>query len=189
MDKDIIIALIGESGMGKTTIAKELYEKENINVIQSYTTRKPRERNEWGHIFASWLYEIMEGFYINPDELPSSVIAHKKLYNEHYWATKEQFEGFGTSIYIIDPESAKMLKSKVNVPVYTILLTVSSDIRCKRLIENRHQVEALYRLHEDEKIFDKQTMDSDFVINVSNPLQENVNNVLKAIRLIEKKEE
>lgn len=48
MDK--LILLVGPSGSGKTTIAKEL-EKEGYNIIHSYTTRKPREPNEWGHTF------------------------------------------------------------------------------------------------------------------------------------------
>ena len=47
---DKIVCLMGASGSGKTTIAKEL-EKEEYNVIQSYTTRPPRESGEWGHAF------------------------------------------------------------------------------------------------------------------------------------------
>ena len=48
MDK--IVCLVGPSGSGKTTIAKEL-EMMDYNIIHSYTTRKPREPNEWGHTF------------------------------------------------------------------------------------------------------------------------------------------
>ena len=50
--KDKIICLVGPSGSGKTTIAKEL-EKEGYNIIHSYTDRKPRVENEWGHTFVS----------------------------------------------------------------------------------------------------------------------------------------
>ena len=48
--RDKLILLVGASGSGKTTIAKEL-EQKGFNVIHSYTTREPRKPNEWGHIF------------------------------------------------------------------------------------------------------------------------------------------
>jgi guanylate kinase len=92
---DRIIALVGESGSGKTTIAKEL-EKRGYNVIKSYTTRPEREPGEWGHIFGDmdWYFNDTNG---------DRVIADTFYNNEYYWATKEQYQGKGTSIYIIDP--------------------------------------------------------------------------------------
>ena len=48
-----LIVLCGKSGCGKTTIASLLQEKYNLKVIQSYTTRPPRYKNEEGHIFIS----------------------------------------------------------------------------------------------------------------------------------------
>jgi guanylate kinase len=80
MDK--IICLVGPSGSGKTTVARGL-EKEGYNIIQSYTTRKPRFEGEWGHTFIEE-YKLLPGI-----GLPKDMIAYFNSYNSghHYFAT------------------------------------------------------------------------------------------------------
>lgn len=115
MDK--IICLVGPSGSGKTTIAKEL-EKLGYNIIYSYTTREPREPNEWGHTFI----DKEEITHIRTDtdsglriivtrkgnrQILLKSIAFRKIYKEYYFATKDQYQGKGTSIYVVDPDGAE----------------------------------------------------------------------------------
>ena len=101
---DKIVNLVGASGSGKTTLAKEL-EKKGFNVLQSYTTRKPRCKSEWGHTFMEdWFpvytdsvltgFESIEGKYIDIDD----VVAYFNDYDtsEYYFATKDQYQGKGT---------------------------------------------------------------------------------------------
>lgn len=67
MVKDRILCLIGASGAGKTTAAKSLMEL-GVNVILSYTSRRIRAHEDWGHIFINdWDVKEVEGkltFYI-----------------------------------------------------------------------------------------------------------------------------
>lgn len=119
-DDDEIYCLIGPSGSGKTTIAKKL-EKNGYNIIHSYTTRKPRKKKEWGHTFA-------DSYTHN-----ESVIAHNIFNGEHYWAEKEQYEGRGKSIYIIDLPGYAQLKATVSDKVVGIYLDVSPDVVAQRM--------------------------------------------------------
>lgn len=152
---DKIINLVGPSGSGKTTIAKEL-EKEGYNIIKSYTTREPREPNEWGHTFMKlgkeWgnvtvdgklvgfenFYPIEHEKYQNIDI--DDMIAFKEIYGEYYFATKEQYQGKGTSIYTVDPDGAEQVKRNVkDAEVVTIFLMADEGIRARRLRDRAYE--------------------------------------------------
>lgn len=51
--KPLIFAIVGESGSGKTEMAKFLEHKYAIPMIESYTDRPRRSKNEKGHTFLS----------------------------------------------------------------------------------------------------------------------------------------
>ena len=53
MSKPLIICVVGESGSGKTHLANYLEDKYGVELIESRTTRPPREPNERGHMFVS----------------------------------------------------------------------------------------------------------------------------------------
>lgn len=137
--QDRIINLVGASGTGKTTIAKHLKGK-GFNIIKSYTTRKPRRENEWGHIFIRGNWEVVDLFCAidrrgNDIEIPKgNMIAYKNLYRDHYFATKEQYQGKGTSIYIVDPDGAEQVKRDVDdAEVITIALNADKENRMHRI--------------------------------------------------------
>ena len=107
-----VINLVGASGSGKTSIAREL-EKQGHNVIQSYTTRAARHEGEWGHTFIKGKLsdngkDIISGSGIFSR---SNMIAYFNSYNSgnHYFATDDQVVRTKTNIYIVDPEGAKMV--------------------------------------------------------------------------------
>ncbi|MFL0196925.1 AAA family ATPase [Clostridium sp. WILCCON 0269] len=137
MDK--LICLVGESGSGKSTMAT-LLEKEGYNYIRSYTTRKPRHEGERGHIFVDIVPSITvdngkEGFEGALDE--ENIIAYTFFDKAHYWSTKEQYQGKGTSIYIIDPTGVKYLKEKVKDAEIMVIYLKADERKRKARIINR----------------------------------------------------
>lgn len=205
MDK--IICLVGESGSGKSTLA-ELLEKEGYNYIESYTTRKPRYKGERGHTFVDVKdYEFIrerncqfrifkceksiEDFHIT---LPLDYIAYTFYNGEHYFATREQYKGKGTSVYIIDPSGIKDLKENVtDAEIVVIYLKADEKERILRMIsraENRifnddisnickdYLKEINDRLKHDEKAF--KIIQCDYVVDANRSIEE----VLKDVKEI-----
>lgn len=194
--KERIICLVGKSGSGKTTIAKEL-EKLDYNIIKSYTTREPREEGEWGHIFIDDFE--MDGkdiisFDAGIQYYQENMIAFKELYGEVYFATKRQYQGEGTSIYVVDPDGAEQVRKNVkDAEVLTMFLMADRENRYDRLhgresllngeltihdIKNR--VQNIYkRLNKDEEIF--KTCKCDYVVDVNRGIDSVVRDVLEII--------
>lgn len=141
---DVLVLLVGPSGSGKTTLAKML-ENVGYNIIKSYTTREPREAEEWGHTF-------VDKVTINKNEM----IAYKELYGDAYWATKTQYKDKGTSVYIVDPDGADQVRKNVkDAKIITIFLRVSEINRRTRMLEDKKRKGTLIgdRIRADFKIF------------------------------------
>lgn len=187
--QDRLILLVGPSGSGKTTIAKEL-EKLGYNIIHSYTNREPREPNEWGHTFISagnWYEEGIYSGWINDNEEETSIhenemIAYFSEYdmNKVYFATYEQYQGKGTSIYIVDPDGANQVKDNVkDAEVVTIFLMADKGSRYWRLLQHRLLSDASDRLTKDDEIF--KTCKCNYVVDANRELGEVVKDVIEII--------
>lgn len=146
------------SGAGKTEVAKEL-ENKGYNVLQSYTTRKPRTVHEWGHLFCS--NEEYER-YKNEDQ----IAAYTYFDDHHYFSTKEQL--YNTDIYVIDPDGIEYLKQNIpDIEFITIYLKVDKHTRMRRMqLRGDDVVDILSRVTNDgikfkEKRFDYQVINYD----------------------------
>jgi len=139
---DTIICLVGGSGTGKTTLAYTLQQEHGVNVIESYTTRPPRHRDEMGHTF------------VNQFSDEGEIIAHNIYNGHHYWATADQYRGKGVSIYVIDPPGAKMLKETVSdANIITIGLWCSYKTRELRMLargNTREEIEERIRYDSEQ---------------------------------------
>jgi len=162
MDK--LILLVGESGSGKTTIADELLKRGIVdNVINSYTTRPKRSEDETGHIFV----EYADYMLTHNDDM----IAYTYYDNNHYWATKEQYQGKGTSVYVIDPKGVKDIKRLVkDAEVIVIYLKVDESTRRMRMVYRGHWKDAYGEIQKLEQriTHDKQAfaiVQCDYCIN------------------------
>lgn len=134
---DTIICLVGASGTGKTSIAYALKEKYGYNVIESYTTRPPRYEGEKGHTFVDEFKEGWDSFlWLDGKLLPENVIAYNKYHDYEYWATRDQYQGKGVSIYVVDIPGAIMLRQTVkDAGIVVIALYADKDEVVRRLFE------------------------------------------------------
>lgn len=188
--KDKIICLVGESGSGKTTIA-ELLEKEGYNYIQSYSTRKPRYEGERGHIFVDTVPTVLNTHGFSKEDISKAgIIAYTYFDNAHYWATREQYQGKGTSIYIIDVAGVKELKEIIkDAEIIVIYLKATRIARVARMLQ-REGYDLCVPTPVDiyEKIDQRATHDAkafkdikyDYAVNANNDIDE----VLEDIKAI-----
>lgn len=162
--KDTIICLAGESGSGKTTIA-ELLENEGYNYIESYTTRPPRFQGERGHVF------VEEMVFKQDIVRNANTIAYTFFNNHHYWAIRDQYQGKGTSVYIIDVPGIQTLKEKVkDATIVVIYLKVDKENRYNRMILERGIYEAKERIDHDHNNF--KVIDCDYVVDANGTIEE-----------------
>lgn len=140
-----LIVLCGKSGCGKTTIASLLQEKYNLKVIQSYTTRPPRYKNEEGHIFIS-----KEEF----DNL-KDYVAYTKFNDYEYCATAQQVEE--NDIYVVDPNGIEFFYNHYKgqkIPiVFQIKATPFNLIRNMRHRGDKWK-QIISRVKNDKKMFE-----------------------------------
>lgn len=172
MDK--IICLVGESGSGKTTIA-ELLEKDGMNYIKSYTDRPQRFKNEGGHVY------VNRDYFENAEWHKESRIAFTEFDGYKYWATKEQYQGKGISVYVIDTIGVAELRTKVkDAKIMVIYLKTDEDIRFKRM--RRREVVPGNEIQSYEKIFSRikhdaeafKLIECDYVIDNNGCLNETI---------------
>src|SRR5690554_5078161 len=83
------------------------------------------------------------------------IIAYNCINGYDYFATIEQYQGKGISIYIVCPVGVKELKQKVkDAEIITIYLQVDVKERYLRLLENYSENKALSRIGRDVGLFD-----------------------------------
>lgn len=154
--EDSIFCLVGPSGSGKSTVAKAL--SNDYNVIQSYTTRPPREPGEWGHTF-------VESY---PHEHVPKTIAYNNFHGYKYWATEDQVKG--KTIYVIEPAGDSMLRALGRFPVVTIFLFVNSTIAFGRMVNTRGYEKTVDRIKHDCDVF-KNGVKTDWVVDTEQPVE------------------
>jgi len=196
--KDKIICLVGESGSGKTTVCQEL-EKQGYNIIKSYTTRKPRYEGEYGHTFVDeeeWMKgkDLTNGLGMGSKN--SSLIAYTYFAGHHYWMTKEQFEGKGTSIYIVDIGGVKTLKqNKPEATKVVVIYLATTEVERLNRMKNRTLAQmidpkpeelfkageiAMARIKHDREAF--KDLQYNFLIDAENSIDSVVNSMKVIIK-------
>lgn len=168
-----LILLVGKSGSGKTTLAYACRNKtkDNIKILESYTTRPKRFDWEEGHIF------ITEDEY---HALPNKV-ANTYYRGNYYCATEEQVKE--NDIYVIDMNGINSFKSnyKGDKTFKIIYLDVPWYKRFYRMVLRGDKLlEVIKRLLNDHKAFKSAKEQADIILkNVG--LNEGVFKILKLL--------
>lgn len=120
---DYIYLIVGESGVGKTTLVEYLEWKYKLKSIQSYTTRLPRYEGEKGHTF------VTQGEFVKLKNL----VGYTCFDRHEYCATTEQVEC--CDLYVIDKNGVDFFKEKYEgskIPV-VVYLYASIETRIGRM--------------------------------------------------------
>lgn len=150
MSKINVIAIVGDSGSGKTYASMYLQMKFKWKAIVSYTTRPMREDEIQGR----------EHWFVQPSSVPpkDKMCAYTQFGGYEYWTEWEQFTENPNCIYVIDEKGLIDLMSKENSPISFNLIT----IKIKR--PNKTGIDAARIARDTERI----TLDDsfyDYVIN------------------------
>lgn len=156
---EILICLIGESGSGKSSVAKKLienYPEYHFKELKSYTTRQPRFNGEDTHTF------------ISLDEFKNikNKVAYLNYKGAEYCASQKQVDE--NDIYVVDPEGYKMLRKKycgdkVLLPIY---IKTNIFIRFYRMCKRGDNINNIFiRIINDRKVFKDAASSASFIVS------------------------
>lgn len=154
-----LIALIGCSASGKTTVADVLINKHGISSVNSYTTRKPRHENEQGHIFCT--VEEYEAF-----RDAGEIVAYVFYNGNHYFSTKQQVNS--SVLYVIDPIGFINLLRNYQTTRKIISVYIDTPVmeRYDRMIySGRDKADSELRIKKDATAIEPFKYFSDYVLN------------------------
>ena len=160
----MIVLIIGDSGVGKSTIVKELKNRmENVNIIKSYTTRPKRNLFDDDHIFIK-----------SKKDIDDKIIASTIIDDEFYCSTENQFKDDEINVYIVDDKGLLDIKN----------FFIDEDILSIHI--NRNDVEIpIVRKNRNIKKFG---LEYDFEIFNDGNIDETVDEVIECIKNYRKKD-
>ena len=171
----LLFLIVGETGSGKDSIAKEVAGEKGL--VISYTTRPMREYETDG--VQHWFVSDEEMDRIEKEE---TVIAWTKTGNIRYCATVEKSNG--ASVYIINPDGIRWFKENgpKDIEIITIGIYVPLEER-RRRCEGRSD----YNISFNKRVSDEQLDYANFRLNgefdymVSNKNLKTSVNIVKSI--------
>lgn len=133
-ESHVVFCVMGKTASGKSTLAKDLAKKMNLNILKSYTTRAPRESelkdlDNCDHIF------IKDE---DVDVFKHEIIAYTEINGNKYFATASQLAM--CDFYVIDPNGLRMLSDKIterdmNIMLVPIIIEANVLTRMSRYIK------------------------------------------------------
>lgn len=125
----MIVLIVGDSGVGKTTIASKIKDKiSEVNLIKSYTTRPKRNPEDDDHIFI-----------FDRNEIDDEIVASTIIDGNFYCALKKQFKHDRINLYIVDDKGIIDVKNFFkNEKIITIhIIRDSENINVSKNRKNR----------------------------------------------------
>ena len=167
--KPILIALLGRSGCGKSTIAERLNRRFGYVQAKSYTTRPMRDNSEDENTHTFITREQIADF-------KNDIVAYNEYNGNAYFVTRKMLEG--CNLYVVDREGLiQLYKNYHDKDILSIYIDCDSSIASKRMAERGDTDEQIMkRLQYDEKAFANCQELCDFVI--PNEVQNGVNDIV-----------
>lgn len=171
-----LIAILGVSGSGKTSLANKVSKKYSMTVLKSYTTRLPRENDESD--LSSHTFCTLE----EAEQMREQIICSSWFANNFYFVTEEQLDN--ADVYVVDVRGIKDLQSHYhNKPVISIFLDVDSSIAAERMERRGDDNESIMkRLQHDSEAFKDAKEYVNFVCNNEN--QDRCNDIVEFIHYL-----
>ncbi len=170
-----MLVLLGESGVGKTTIEDILIKKFGFTRAISHTTRPKREQDIDGVNYFFISFEEMERLHQNGE-----LVERVEYVGNVYGYVREQC--LSDRVAVVIPDGLRQLVEKPNLDVFSIYLKSSEDVRCNRMLgrgDSKESVEA--RLHNDRVVFEGVSNVVNLIIdNTDKTIDEIVDLVLNA---------
>ena len=156
-----LIACLGVSGSGKSTIVQKLHRKYGYNDVKSYTTRPIRTDDS---------NDINTHTFISIDdvaEYKDDIVADNWFNGNYYFATKQQLDM--ADIYVVDKQGLiKLYSNYFGRDIIAIYLDVPPEIVAQRMERRGDSNEAIMqRLQHDAEAFKDVKELCDFVCDNS----------------------
>lgn len=153
-----MIALVGCSGSGKSTIAFHLYKDYNYNRIVSYTTRPPRNGEIDGE---DYHFISKKEFFEKKDK---GFFAENAEYRGWYYGTAAE-DCTNDKVAILTPHGLRQIRKLPNLNVVAFYIDVPRRDRMIKLLERGDDIEEIKRRDaSDIGQFDGISDECDFVI-------------------------
>lgn len=134
-EEHVLIAVVGRTGSGKSSLIKKLCEKTGLRELQSYTTRPKRSESDRDHIF------VDEATYLQAKE-NGEIAIDGEIAGNYYYSTIEQL--YEADLYTINPEALDRLLALnlPNIRFVVVYISCPDKLREQRVLkrgDNKHE--------------------------------------------------
>lgn len=154
-----MIAIVGESASGKSTIEKYLVNKHSYSKIVSYTTRQPRDGEVDGEDY----------YFVTPKDFSKMIenneFAEYAYYNGWYYGTAKK-DCTDDKIIVCTPHGLRQLKKNPELNITSFYINVPRRDRLIKILQRGDSIEESYRRNlMDAGMFDGIEDEVDYVID------------------------